>query len=100
MQILDWFHATEYIWNAATALWGEADTARVAWTEQQLTALWQEQVANMLRVLEAALSAGEAMRVVHTYFTHHQARMNYPAYRARGLPIGRGTVESGCIAWC
>ncbi len=30
------------------------------------------------------------------YFEENQGRMNYPAYRAQGLPIGSGVVESGC----
>ncbi len=95
-QILDWFHATAYVWDAATAIWGTADAARRAWAEQQVTALWQGQVADVLGALQAQATAGEAVRVAQTYFTNQQARMNYPAYRARGLPIGSGTVESGC----
>jgi len=59
-------------------------------------ALWQGQVADVLDALQAQMTAGEAVRVAHTYFTNQQARMNYPAYRARGLPIGSGAVESGC----
>ena len=31
-----------------------------------------------------------------SYYTTHQARMDYPAYRARGLQIGSGTIESTC----
>jgi len=31
-----------------------------------------------------------------SYDTTHQARMDYPAYRARGLQIGSGTIESAC----
>ncbi len=95
-QILDWFHATAYVWDAATAIWGTADAARRAWAEQYMTALWQGQVATVLTALQAHLAAGEAVRMAHTYFTNQQARMNYPAYRARGLPMGSGTVESGC----
>ncbi len=95
-QILDWFHATAYVWDAATAIWGAADASRRAWAERQVTALWQGQVADVLDALQAQATAGEAVQVAHTYFTNQQARMNYPAYRARGLPIGSGTVESGC----
>lgn len=28
--------------------------------------------------------------------TVNQQRMNYPAYRQKGLQIGSGTIESGC----
>ena len=95
-QILDWFHATEYIWSAATAIWGERHPERTNWAEQQLRALWAGQVATVLTALQAHLAVGEAVRVAQTYFTNQQARMDYPAYRARGLPIGSGTIESGC----
>ena len=29
-------------------------------------------------------------------YTTHRARLDYPAYRARGLQIGSGTIESAC----
>jgi hypothetical protein len=34
------------------------------------------------------------LRVERGYFATNAARMAYPAYRARGLPIGSGAVES------
>ena len=34
-QILDWFHATEYVWKAATTIWGETHPDRSRWAEQQ-----------------------------------------------------------------
>ncbi|MDP9312179.1 MAG: hypothetical protein M3R24_15055 [Chloroflexota bacterium] len=95
-QILDWFHATEYIWNAATAIWGETQPARKVWAEQQLQAVWDGHVAAVLAELQRHPGAGAAVGVAQTYFTNQQGRMNYPAYRARGLPIGSGTIERGC----
>lgn len=95
-QILDWFHATEYVWSAATAIWGEGTSARTAWAEQQLDALWDGRVGDVLLELARQTAAGGAVSSAHTYFTNQQGRMNYPAYRARGLPLGSGTVESGC----
>lgn len=95
-QVLDWFHATEYVWSAATAVWGEQHPERTTWAEQQLAALWDGRVAAVLAALQRHAGAGEAVGVAQTYFTNQQARMDYPAYRARGLPIGSGTIESGC----
>lgn len=34
--------------------------------------------------------------MAHIYFTNQQTGMQYPTYRARGLPIRSGTIESGC----
>ncbi len=95
-QILDWFHATEYVWSAASAIWGEGTAERTAWAERQLHALWEGQVGDVLAELQRQTACGAAVSGAHTYFTNQQARMQYPAYRAGGLPIGSGTVESGC----
>lgn len=95
-QILDWFHATEYVWSAATAIGGDGTTARTTWAEQQLDALWAGRVSDVLAALARHTAVGEAVRRAHTYFTNQQGRMAYPTYRARGFPIGSGTVESGC----
>jgi hypothetical protein len=95
-QILDWFHATEYVWNAATALWDVGTAERAAWAERQLEALWDGRVVEVVTELARHPAAGEAVSDAHTYFTNQQGRMNYPAYRARGLPVGSGTIESGC----
>lgn len=51
----------------------------------------------MLRQLQAHRGRGSA--AVHsaiTYYTNNAARMCYPDYRARGLQIGSGSIESGC----
>jgi hypothetical protein len=39
-------------------------------------------------------AAAEVLRVEIGYFTTNAPRMAYPAFHARGLPIGSGTVES------
>src|SRR6266536_2773840 len=36
----------------------------------------------------------DVLRVERGYFTTNAARMDYPTFRARGLPIGSGAVES------
>jgi len=43
-QIVDWYHASSYVWKAASAIWGEGHPERAAWAHQQLDALWEGQV--------------------------------------------------------
>lgn len=95
-QILDWYHASEYVWNAATAISGENSVLRSTWAQQQLDCLWEGNVAQVLRVLEGYRGKGAAVTDAISYYTTHQGRMDYPAYRARGLQIGSGTIESTC----
>ena len=95
-QIVDWYHASEYVWNAATAIFGEAGPQRKEWAKEQLDALWEGKLAAVRQALEVYRSKGEAVSDAVSYYTTHEARMDYPSYRARGLQIGSGTVESAC----
>lgn len=95
-QILDWYHASGYVWEAATAIWGESHPQREAWAHRQLDALWEGKVEEVLVRLEQQRAAGEGVTAALSYFTTHRGRMDYAVYRARGLQIGSGSVESGC----
>jgi hypothetical protein len=95
-QIVDWYHASEYVWKAASAIWGESEPQRADWAHRQLDALWEGQVAQVLEALEQHQGAGEGVEEALSYYTTHHGRMDYAAYRARGLQIGSGSVESGC----
>jgi hypothetical protein len=95
-QILDWYHASQYVWRAAATIFGESSDLRIPWARQHLDALWDGRVRDVLATLEPYRSKGEGVTNVITYFTNHQERMDYPAYRARGLQVGSGTIESSC----
>jgi hypothetical protein len=49
-----------------------------------------------LKVRHQAQLGVEIIEKAISYFTHNQQRLNYPDYRARGLQIDSGTIESGC----
>ena len=95
-QIVDWYHASQYVWNAATAIHGDGTTARVEWAQRQLTALWEGRLADVLLELQAHAQVGGAVDEALSYYTTHRSRMDYPSYRARELQIGSGTIESTC----
>ena len=95
-QILDWYHASGYIWEAASAIWGETHPQREAWAQRQVDALWEGKVEQVLAALECKRTAGEGVAAALSYYTSHRGRMVYAAYRARGMQIGSGSVESGC----
>ena len=95
-QIVDWYHASEYIWGAASAIWGESHPQRELWAHQQLDALWEGKEEEVVAVLEQHQAAGEGVTDALSYYTTHRGRMDYATYRACGLQIGSGSVESGC----
>ena len=95
-QILDWYHASAYIGAAASAIWAEGGAERATWIKTQLDDLWEGKVAAVLKELARHRAVGAAVTDAMSYYTTHQDRMAYAAYRARGLQIGSGSVESGC----
>jgi hypothetical protein len=98
IEILDYFHACEHLSTVATALFGERTEVGRAWAARMRTMLKEEGVGPVLaemRVLRPPTpEAAEILRVERGYFTKNAARMAYPAFRAAGLPIGSGAVES------
>ena len=98
IQIVDWFHATEYIAPVAKAAFSDEDKQQT-WIEQVRTDLWDGDldavIAACNRLTDHPQAREAATRGV-TYFTNNRQRMDYPTYRANGYQIGSGTIESGC----
>jgi hypothetical protein len=98
VQIVDWFHATEYFAPVAKAAFSE-EAQQQAWQKRVRTWLWEGDVEAVIQAFERFTEhpqAGEAACKAVTYFTNNRSRMRYPEYRAKGYQIGSGTVESGC----
>ena len=105
VEVLDWYHAVEHLWAAAKDRWGE-DSARSrpstsgmeTWVEARKQELWEGRVESVLKALGAGEveKEGEAVASEVHYFKTNQHRMRYAEFRARGYPIGSGTVESAC----
>lgn len=96
VQIVDWYHASSYLWAAAAAIYGEGSSLAKVWAGEQLALLWEGGVLEVLATLPSHEGAGEAVAEAITYYTYHQGRMRYREYRARGMQIGSGSIESGC----
>ena len=87
-QIVDWYHASQQVSTLAQAHFPDAPQQAQAWGEDLKQCLWQGACWQVIAQTRAAgLPSG--------YFEEHQRRMDYPAYRAQGYPIGSGTTESG-----
>jgi hypothetical protein len=107
-RILDYYHAAEHLHEVAKALYPQDESRRRKIAERLITLLWRGQTTGLLRILQAcarrlgppteADGPQHPRRVVAQnlgYFQKHQMHMNYPAYRARGWPIGSGITEAG-----
>jgi hypothetical protein len=103
-QILDFYHASGYLADAAPAMSGRK-AERTQWLEEACHALKHEsgaaqrlagelsaqaQASSRTRAGAAALSAASS------YFEHNIERMNYAVFGAMSFPIGSGVTEAAC----
>jgi hypothetical protein len=99
-EILDWYHASQHLWQAGRAVSGDGTaetTALVKRWESQLWDGYSEAVEEEMRELAPTVrDADEALRKTANYLATHQARLRYPLFRAAGWPIGSGVAEGGC----
>ena len=97
-QVVDWSHASQRLWLVANTVLGEQSPAARAWADTQLDGLWHGQVVAVTQALVALDLDRQAwpaeVREAPGYFEHNQPRMRYAEFRAAGLPVGSGTVES------
>ena len=97
VQIVDWYHASEYLPPIAEAAFGLDTPQYHAWLDQSRTQLWNGQIDELIlecQCLASIPAAAQAAYHAVTYFTNNQKRMNYAYFRAQGYFIGSGTVES------
>jgi hypothetical protein len=87
-RIVDWYHASQYVWRAAATIDGATGALRIPWARQHLDALWEGRVADVLAALEPYCANGEGVADALSSFTTQQRRMGDAAYRARGLRVG------------
>ena len=107
-RIIDWYHASERLWDCARAIHGPQTPAASALAEQMEAWLWDGKIDRVIAELSkqsAQLGDPQASdppqhprRLLHQsvgYFTRHQRHMDYPRYRSNGWPIGSGETEAG-----
>lgn len=100
--ILDWYHLVEHVYKAANQLHGQGTPAATEWARQLKSELWEGRVANARTLTEQerartrSPSKREALQELLTYLENNETHMDYPRYRAMGLPIGSGQVEAQC----
>jgi len=103
--ILDIIHASEYLWDVGTALYGEKGSKRIRWVEEKLYALLDGKVGAIIGGLRQMLTKKQdqltkaqqkTLKKTITYFDNHRHMMHYDVYLKKGYPIATGVVEATC----
>ena len=96
--MLDLYYVKHKLWELAATLYGEGTAAARVWAQEQEERIEQGQVGLVLAALAALAEtqpkARDQLASVQTYVRRNQDRMNYPQYRAQGLRVGSGAIES------
>lgn len=97
--IVDWYHVSEHVWETARRI--ATDTDVNGWAHAALDELHTGGGTALVAWLEPQQKAHRGTRrtaigQLLNYLRPRLARMDYPAYRARGWPIGSGLIESSC----
>ena len=105
-QVLDFYHATEYLSDVARALYPHTDSyvRQKMWLDDACHRLKHEDNAaedllkEMTKIPQTDLLADIKTKLnsAITYFKNQKHRMRYHFYRSINLPIGSGVTEAAC----
>jgi len=101
--VLDIIHATEYLWDAANALWGETHPDRTAWVKDHLLHILSGRTSTVIETLERLVQdpstsaiQREVLNTTMGYYRRNLPYMRYDQYLDRGWPISSGVIEGTC----
>ena len=105
-QVIDFWHAAEYLSDAGDALFARSPERKRAWLESSCHRLKHESGAARQLIKDFTRMAAEkgvppdqeGVAAAITYFTNQSqaGRMNYPPLVEAGVPIGSGVTEAAC----
>ena len=98
IQIVDLFHfhVKEHLFDVSKALWpDDPDRARL-WADVRCDELDDGCLDDVLAVLRSYASDCDKAAACADYIENNRKRMHYADFRAQGLCVASGVVESGC----
>lgn len=99
--IIDWYHASEHIWDCGKVLFGEGSKATEEWVKKRESWLWDGQRRKLLNDLQKQQKhhrgrKRKELAGLHKYIRDNEQEMRYDVFRAKGYDIGSGAVEGAC----
>jgi hypothetical protein len=102
---LDWIHATEYLWDAAHALYREGSVEAREWVKAAEGRMLAGNASHVIRGLKQSLTKRKrrlgkarkkALSAVIGYLERNKDRMPYKTFFEAGYPFATGSVEGAC----
>ena len=103
VEVLDFLHATSYLWDAAYLFHAEGSSEASAFVRDRTLRLLRGEVGYVIGGLrqmatKRGLSAAKQKKLTRicNYFHRNRHRMRYDEYLAAGYPIASGVIEGAC----
>lgn len=100
IQIVDLFHALEYLWDVGKLVYGPTGAATTRWFQNQKDELKEGDVKKVIvaikRLKPHNQSVREEIEKTLGYFETNTDRMKYAEWIEKGLFVGSGVIEAGC----
>lgn len=96
-QILDWYHASQYLYKIANEAFEVESADYQQWIEKTKTLLWEGRIPHLIAECERFVdqaATSEVAGAAITFYTNNIDRMDYARFRKEGYFIGSGTIES------
>jgi hypothetical protein len=96
-QILDWYHASQYLYKIADEAFEVGNDEYHQWIEKTKALLWEGRISHLIAECERFADQAATSKVAGaavTFYTNNIDRMDYAHFRKEGYFIGSGTIES------
>jgi len=96
VQIVDWYHANQYLHAVAEVLSASKEEQK-QWHLEMKKLLWEGEIEIIIQRCRILLEKiGQPVLRLISYYSNNIERMRYKDFRAKNYLIGSGTVESAC----
>lgn len=100
IQIVDWYHAVEKLWDLSRIIYGDGSDKGARWVSKLESFLAEGEVEKVIYSLQKLKYHKKSLEVEIEngigYFQNNKERMRYRYFREQGYFIGSGVVEGGC----
>lgn len=96
IEIVDRFHAKQYLSNVSKAIFGAGSDLATNWAKLRHDELDEGRLDDLLRVVAGHSASCDEARKCCSYISENRKRMRYPEFHAQGLCTSTGVVEAGC----
>lgn len=99
--IVDWYHASEHIWDCGKALFGDGTEQTERWVRKRTSLLWDGWTRKLLKNLQRQAkkhrgAKRDSIEALYRYIASNEEQMRYDVFRSKGYEIGSGAAEGAC----